>query len=68
MAADTALEFPVGDAVAWTIRAGVRNEYDALPQELVDKLDTTYYLNLGYNWSAHCAIEGLCSWKQIRSK
>jgi putative salt-induced outer membrane protein YdiY len=48
--ADTALEFPVGDAVAWTIRAGVRNEYDAIPQEQVDKLDTTYYLNLGYNW------------------
>lgn len=50
IAADTALEFPVGEAVAWTIRAGVRNEYDAMPQEHVDKLDTTYYLNLGYNW------------------
>lgn len=48
--ADTALEFPVGTAKEWTIRAGVRNEYDAAPQEGVDNLDTTYYLNLGYNW------------------
>lgn len=50
IAADTAMEFPVGTAKDWTIRTGVRNEYDASPQEGVDRLDTTYYLNLGYNW------------------
>lgn len=48
--ADTALEFPVGTTPEWTVRTGVRNEFDARPQADVDKLDTTYYLNLGYNW------------------
>lgn len=48
--ADTSMEFPVGKEPDWTVRAGVRNEYDAAPQEDVDKLDTTYYLNLGYNF------------------
>ncbi len=48
--ADTSMEFPVGKEPDWTVRAGVRNEYDAAPQEEVDKLDTTYYLNLGYNF------------------
>lgn len=50
LTADTSLEFPVGKEPDWTIRTGVRNEFDATPQENVDKLDTTYYLNLGYNW------------------
>lgn len=48
--ADTSMEFPVGKEPDWTVRAGVRNEFDAAPQEDVDKLDTTYYLNLGYNF------------------
>lgn len=48
--ADTSMEFPVGKEPDWTVRAGVRNEFDAAPQEEVDKLDTTYYLNLGYNF------------------
>jgi putative salt-induced outer membrane protein YdiY len=48
--ADTALEFPLGKEPDWTLRAGVRNDYDAMPEVGIDKLDTTYYLNLGYNW------------------
>ncbi len=48
--ADTSMEFPVGKEPDWSVRAGVRNEFDAAPQEDVDKLDTTYYLNLGYNF------------------
>lgn len=50
LSADTSVEFPVGSSPDWTVRAGMRNEYDSAPQEDIDKLDTTYYLNLGYNW------------------
>ena len=50
LAADTAIEFPLGKDPDWTLRTGVRHEYDAMPQANVDNLDTTYYLNLGYNW------------------
>lgn len=50
LAADTALEFPLGKDPDWTMRTGVRHEYDSAPREGVDTLDTTYYLNLGYNW------------------
>lgn len=50
LAADTSLEFPLGKDPDWTLRTGVRNEYDAMPQAGVDKLDTTYFLNLGYKW------------------
>lgn len=50
IAADTALEFPLGKDPDWTLRTGIRHEYDSSPQEGVDTLDTTYYLNLGYNF------------------
>lgn len=50
LAADTSMEFPLGKDPDWTLRTGVRHEYDAKPQEAIDKLDTTYYLSLGYNW------------------
>lgn len=50
LAADTAMEFPLGKDPDWTLRTGVRHEYDAIPQEDVDRLDTTYFLNLGFNW------------------
>lgn len=50
LAADTAFEFPLGKEPDWTLRTGLRHEYDAMPQDDIDKLDTTYYLNLGYNW------------------
>lgn len=50
LAVETALEFPLGKDPDWTLRTGVRHEYDAMPQEGVDELDTTYYLNLGYNF------------------
>lgn len=48
--ADTSLEFPLGKDPDWTLRTGVRNEYDAMPQAGVERLDTTYFLNLGYKW------------------
>ncbi len=50
LAADTAMEFPLGKEPDWTLRSGIRHEYDSRPREGIDKLDTTYYLNLGYNW------------------
>jgi len=50
LAADTALEFPLGKDPDWTLRTGIRHEYDNSPQIDVDRLDTTYYLNLGFNW------------------
>lgn len=50
IAADTALEFPLGKDPDWTLRTGVRHEYDSSPQAGVETLDTTYYLNLGYNF------------------
>lgn len=50
LAADTSLEFPLGKDPDWTLRTGVRHEYDSNPREEIDRLDTTYYLNLGYNW------------------
>jgi len=50
LAADTTLEFPLGKTPDWTLRTGMRHDYNARPLENIDKLDTTYYLNLGYNW------------------
>jgi len=50
LAADTSMEFPLGKEPDWTLRSGIRHEYDSRPRDGIDKLDTTYYLNLGYNW------------------
>ncbi len=50
LVADTGFEFPLGKEPDWTLRTGVHHEYDATPREGIESLDTTYYLNLGYNW------------------
>lgn len=47
---DTGLEFPIGDSEAWRFRAGLRNEFDNMPQPGVDQLDNLFFINLGYNW------------------
>lgn len=47
---DSSAEFPLSSALAWKLRAGVKHEYDDAPLPGVKHLDTTYYLNLGYDW------------------
>jgi len=47
---ETALEIPLNDQSTWKLRAGMHNEYDAAPQPGVKRLDTSYFLNLVYEW------------------
>jgi putative salt-induced outer membrane protein YdiY len=48
--ANTAAEFDLTDNQQWKLRAGVKHEYDDQPLPTVENLDTTYYLNLAYDW------------------
>lgn len=48
--ADTAGEVPLTADEKWKLRIGVKHEYDDEPQPTVKNLDTTYYLNLAYDW------------------
>lgn len=45
---ENAGEIPLSDDEAWKLRLGARHEYDADPQPGIDKLDTSYFLNLVY--------------------
>ena len=47
--AETAGEIPLGEGI-WKVRAGMRNEYDSMPRPDVERLDTTYFLNLVAEW------------------
>lgn len=48
LVSETAGEIPLGDSESWKLRVGMRNEYDGLPLEGVDRMDTFYFLNLLY--------------------
>ncbi|MFW5875464.1 MAG: DUF481 domain-containing protein [Myxococcota bacterium] len=39
---------PIGET-KWSIEAGVRNQYNSEPQPDVEKLDTTYFVNVGFD-------------------
>lgn len=47
---ETAGEIPIGGTEAWKLRAGMRNKYNAMPRPGIDRLDTTYFLNMVYDW------------------
>jgi len=47
---ETAGEVPISEDEAWKLRAGMRNDYDNQPPDDIDRLDTSYFLNLVYTW------------------
>lgn len=48
--AENAGEVPLSRATGWKLRFGVRHEYDNDPQPDIERLDTSYYLTLVYDW------------------
>jgi putative salt-induced outer membrane protein YdiY len=48
--AENAAEIPLSQKSGWKLKLGVRNEYDAMPQPGIERLDTSYYASLVYNW------------------
>lgn len=47
---NTAAEVPLTPGQQWKLRLGVTHEFDDQPVEGVENLDTTYFLNLVYDW------------------
>lgn len=47
---DTAAEWAMGTSGDWKLRIGMQNNYDNTPVAGVERLDTWYYLNIGYAW------------------
>ena len=47
---DTAAEWAMGKSGDWRLRIGMQNKYDNTPVAGVERLDTWYYLNIGYAW------------------
>ena len=47
---ETAGEVPLSGDEAWKLRMGVKNDYDAQPRPGIERLDTTYFLNLAYDF------------------
>lgn len=43
-------EMPLGQSNFWKLRAGLRNQYDNQPAAGAESTDTTYQLNLVYDW------------------
>ena len=43
-------EMPLGQSDFWKLRAGMRNQYDNQPAAGAESNDTTYQLNLVYDW------------------
>jgi len=48
--AENAAEIPLSQKSGWKLKFGVRNEFDNAPQPGIEKLDTSYYASLVYNW------------------
>ena len=46
---DSALALPVGNGSNWTLKMGIKNEYETEPAVL-EKLDTTYYSKMSFSW------------------
>ena len=47
---NTAIEMPIGTGDKWSIRTGVRSEYDNDPQEDIERLDSWFYMNLALDF------------------
>lgn len=48
---EAALDIPVTENKEWSVRIGVRNQYDRIPVVGNEKLDTFYSISLGYNFN-----------------
>ena len=46
---DSALSLPVGNTSNWTLKMGIKNEYETEPA-VPEKLDTTYYSKMSFSW------------------
>ena len=46
---DSALSLPVGNGSNWTLKMGIKNEYETEPA-VPEKLDTTYYSKMSFSW------------------
>lgn len=50
LVANTGAEVPLTHTEQWKLRIGVKHEYDDDPLPTIEGLDTTYYMNLAYDW------------------
>ena len=46
---DSALALPIGNGGGWTLKMGIKNEYETEPA-VPEKLDTTYYSKMSFSW------------------
>ena len=51
MVMDNALEFPLNGDKDWSLKVGMTNNYDAMPQMGIRRLDTFYYFNIARNFN-----------------
>jgi len=47
---ENAVEIPLATNLKWKFRLGIRNNYDAMPEKGIDRLDTYYFLNIVADW------------------
>ncbi len=47
---NNAVEIPLNPNKDWKLRIGLRNEYDAMPEPGIKRLDSYYYLNIAWDW------------------
>ena len=47
---ENAAEIPLSTDDNWKLRIGVRNNYDAMPERGIDRLDTYYFFNVVVGW------------------
>ena len=46
---DSAMVLPIGNGGSWTLKMGLKNEYETEPA-VSEKLDTTYYSKMSFSW------------------
>ena len=46
---DSTLIFPIGNGERWSLKLGIKNEYETEPA-VPEKLDTTYYSKMSFSW------------------
>jgi putative salt-induced outer membrane protein YdiY len=46
---DSTLIFPIGNGERWSLKLGIKNEYETEPA-VSEKLDTTYYSKMSFSW------------------
>ena len=44
------VDFPLGNSKIWKVRAGLRNDYNSMPEGGREATDTTYYSSLVVDW------------------